>query len=451
MVIPNQPASFTLANIPPLVTLCAAGGLAVFVFALLAYAVYSPSTFRARLESFLQQVDSFSMSHMVSPGKPLRNRPTALGGACTLLSVIAFLTITAVLILQYTYANVNVQTALTTLLSSNPFTPAVPWAPPLTPLSPVIPSGVQLRLFAQEGMACTALAAGTSISGSPSGWAVSPPVSCSDGRSLLVLSCPTCSFTPTSFVKFYLPYTCQSIYLEAIAVDAQGSISSVVFPSDLSFATSTALLSSLSWTVEVLGTLLKDTIKDSLVQGYQLSASDASSTPLAAGTSLIPSKALVAVTIKLPLQTFYSSIQLQPQQSLVSLLSSIVGLLGIIGLFRVLFMTSDAVLAHAAQASKRRQSVAPLSTGPLPQQEEPSITAVTNPLKRGAPQAAAPVLVEVPEGGEGGAVPAPWKRFEDGSDVWYYNEETKETSWTLPSSTASTSRNQRQPATAPIE
>ena len=401
----------------------------------MAYAVYSPSTFRARLESFLQQVDSFSMSHMVSPGKPLRNRPTALGGACTLLSVISFLTIAAVLLLQYSYANVNMQTALTTLLSSNPFTPAVPWAPPLTPLSPAILSGVQLRLFAQEGMGCSALAAGTSISGSPSGWTVSPPASCSDGRSLLVLSCPTCSFTPTSFVKFYLPYTCQSIYLEAIAVDAQGSINSVVFPPSSSIATPSTLLSSLSWTVDVLGTLLKDTIKDTVMQGYQLSASDASTTPLAAGNSLIPSKALVTVTIKLPLQTFYSSIQLQPQQSLVSLLSSIVGLLGIIGLFRVLFMTSDIVLAHAAQASKRRQSAAPLSSGSLPKQEEPSTGTITNPLKRGVPQAATPALVEAPNGEAGGAVPAPWQRFEDGTDVWYYNDVTKETSWTLPSET----------------
>ena len=423
-----------------MVTLCAAGGLGAFVLSLLAYVVYSPSTSRARLESFLQKVDSFSMSHMVSPGKPLLNRPTALGGACTLLSVIAFLNIAAVLILQYSYANVNVQTALTTLLSSNPFTPAVAWAPPLTPLSPAILSGIQLRLFAQEGMACSALVAGTSISGSPSGWTVSPPVSCNDGRSLLVFSCPTCSFTPTSFVKFYLPYTCQSIYLEAIAVDAQGSISSVVFPPASSIATSTALLSSLSWTVDVLGTLLKDTIKATVMQGYQLSASDASITPLAAGTSLIPSKALVTVTIKLPLQTFYSSIQLQPQQSLVSLFSSIVGLLGIIGLFRVLFLVSDIVFAQAAQAaqaSKRRQSAAPLSIVSLPHQGEIGISTVTNPLKRGAPLALAPVLVEVPTGEAGGgvptpSVPVPWKRFEDGADVWFYNEETQETSWVHP-------------------
>ena len=51
----------------------------------------------------------------------------------------------------------------------------------------------------------------------------------------------------------------------------------------------------------------------------------------------------------------------------------------------------------------------------------PLYRACTNPLKRGAPQASTPVLME-----------APWKRFEDGTDVWYFNEETKGTSGTLP-------------------
>jgi len=354
----------------------------------------------------LKRLDSFSMAHVVPTGSPLLNRPTALGGACSLLSILAFLTVAAVLILQYAYANVSVQTALNTLLSNNPFTPAVPWAPPLTSLSPAILSGVQLRLFAQDGMACDSLVAGTGVSGSPSGWTLSPPVACGDGRTLLVLSCPTCSFSATSYLKFYLPYTCQSFYLEAIAVDAQGVVNSVAFPPASSVATSTALISSVTWTVEVLGIILKDTIKATVTQGYQLSVSAAATTPMPVGSSIIPSKALVSVTINLPLQTYYSSILLQPQQSLVSLISSIVGLLGIIGLFRVLFLTSEITLNQMAQASKRRLSTAPLSSGSVQQ----DVTLIqTNPLRRGAP---APLSVE--EAPDPAAVRPPWKRFEDG-------------------------------------
>lgn len=410
VIIPNQPASFSLANIPPLVTLCSAGTLAAFIFALLSYAVHSPSSARVHLELFLKRLDSFSMAHVVPAGSPLLNRPTALGGACSLLSILAFFTVAAVLILQYAYANVSVQTALNTLLSNNPFTPAVLWAPPSTSLSPPILSGVQLRIFAQSGMACDSLAFGTGVSGSPSTWTVSPSVSCGDNRTLLLLSCPTCSFSAISFLKFYLPYTCQSFFLEAIAVDAQGVVNSVVFPPASSVATNTALISSVTWTVEVLGTILKDTIKASVVQGYQLSVSAASTIPMAVGASIIPPNALVSITINLPLQTYYSSILLQPQQSLVSLLSSIVGLLGIIGLFRVLFLTSEITLNHVTQTNKRRLSTAPCASELAPLQDVPSVIQ-NNPIRRAVPLAPAPLSEK--KAFDSPAVSPPWKRYED--------------------------------------
>ena len=69
----------------------------------------------------------------------------------------------------------------------------------------------------------------------------------------------------------------------------------------------------------MLGTILKDIIKATVTQGYQLSISAAAATtPIPVGSSIIPPKALVSVTINLPLQTYYFSILLQPQQSLLS-------------------------------------------------------------------------------------------------------------------------------------
>jgi hypothetical protein len=164
------------------------------------------------------------------------------------------------------------------------------------------------------------------------------------------------------------------------------------------------------------------TIKATVTQGYQLSVSAASTTRMAVGSSIIPSKALVSVTINLPLQTYFSSILLQPQQSLVSLLSSIVGLLGIIGLFRVLFLTSEITLNQVAQASKRRLSTAPIANLA---NDTPALIQ-TNPLRRGAP---APLQTETLPGA---VVDSPWERYEDGTDVWYVNKETGESSWTLP-------------------
>ena len=45
-----------------------------------------------------------------------------------------------------------------------------------------------------------------------------------------------------------------------------------------------------------------------------------------------------------------------------------------------------------------------------------------------APQAPGPALAVEARG----AVPAPWERVEEGGEVWYFNTETHETSWTLP-------------------
>jgi len=377
----------------------------------------------------LKSVDAFSLSHVVPAGSPLLNHPTPLGGACSLLSLLAFFTLAIVLILQYAYGNVSVQTSLGTLVSTNPFlAPSIQWAAPAaaSPLAPTLRSGVQVRIFSQEGLGCTSLAEGSSIiSTPPSAWELAPPSDCGDGRTLIVLSCPACSLTATSTLAFHLPYTCQAFAMEAIAVDSLGVVNSVAFPHASSAATRTALVTAVAWTVEVLGTLLQDTIKGESKQGYQLSVAAAAASSAPVGPTIIPAMSTVAVTVSLPLQTFYSLTLLQPRQSLVELLSSIVGLLGIIGLFRVLFLTLEVTLKQAAfislAVSKRRLSAAPPSSAaqqPAGDGRE-ACTGHTNPLRRGgAPHAAD--AEEATPGGTIGLPPAPhchssskWERYED--------------------------------------
>ena len=109
----------------------------------------------------------------------------------------------------------------------------------------------------------------------------------------------------------------------------------------------------------------------------------------------------------------------------MELLSSIVGLLGIIGLFRVLFLTLEVTLKQAAfislAVSKRRLSAAPPSSAaqqPAGDGRE-ACTGHTNPLRRGgAPHAAD--AEEATPGGTIGLPPAPhchssskWERYED--------------------------------------
>ncbi len=423
VTIPNQPASFTLASLPPLVTLCAALALTAAILSLLAYVARAPAQARLRLDRVLKGVDSFSLAHIVPAGSPLLNHPTALGGACTLLSLVAFFALSTVLVLQNAYANVAVQTALNTLLSSNPFSPSVKFAAPAaaSPLAPTLRGGVQVRVYGQEGLGCNALAEGSPMLAD--GWVVGPPTFCGDGRTLLVMSCPACAFTAASTLQFYLPYTCQAFFMEAVAVDSLGVVNSVAFPPEASAATPTALLASLTWTVQVLGTILQDKIKSETAQGFQLfvTASGAATTPV--GASIIPSLASIAVTIALPLQPTYSATLLQPRQTLVELFSSIVGLLGIIGLFRMLFLMAEFVQTVVVER-KRRASAAALTGG----EPDPAIVTV-NPL---APTPSAPPAAD--------AAPV-WQRHSDGGDVWF-SSSAGDTAWELPPGAvlASTSR-----------
>ena len=437
VTIPNQPASFTLASLPPLATLCAALALTAAILSLLAYVARAPAQARLRLDRLLKGVDSFSLAHRVPAGSPLLNHPTALGGACTLLSLVAFFALSTVLVLQNVYANVAVQTALNTLLTSNPFSPAVKFAAPVagSPLGSTLRGGVQVRVYGQEGLGCGALAEG---SPAPSGgWVVGAPTACGDGRTLLTLSCPACAFTAVSTLRFYLPYTCQAFFMEAVAVDSLGVVNSVAFPPAASAATPSALLASLAWTVQVLGTILQDKIKSEATQGYQLfvTATDVATSPV--GTSIIPALASVAVTIALPLQPTYSATLLQPRQTLVELCSSIVGLLGVIGLFRMLFLSTEFAQARVAER-RRRLSAAPLaaSGGAGGEARGEPLFMSTNPVRRGAALAAPAVdaeaaAVAVPEAAAGGAplthAPAAagtaglWYRHSDAVDVWFTN------------------------------
>jgi hypothetical protein len=421
--IPNQPASFSMASLPPLATLCVAAALAAAILAVLAYA--SLARARAWLQRAMKALDSFSLTHWVAPGQPLLNTPTALGGACTLLSLIAFFALATVLILQNAYANVAVQASLSTLLSSNPFSPAIPFAAPAasSPLAATLRGGVQVRILAQEGLGCTALAEGAPLLGSPEGWEVAS-TACGDGRTLLALSCAACAFGAASTLRFSLPYTCQSFYMEAVAVDALGVVNSVVFPPAASAASPTALLASLTWTVQVLGTILQDRIRDTSAQGYQLFAAAAEAATAPAGASIIPALAPVAVAIALPLQPTFSSTTLAPRQTLTELLSSIVGLLGIIGVFRVLFLAAELAQATAAARKRGRGGGAAAAAAPAAGEgpggggAEPLFVVTLNPLGERAAAAAAPAAVV-------------WSRHRDDVDTWYTSS-AGDTAWRLP-------------------
>ena len=436
--IPGKHDAFHYASPPPLYTLIVTGALALLLLSLHAAGRHAPPRTAQRLAALLKRVDAFSLAHAAPPGSPVLNAPTPLGGACTLLALLAFACLATLLTVQYFYANVVVQRTLGTLLGEDPFEPGLPWGalPAGSPLSPALSSGLQLRLLAPAGLNCSAPAELRHLPSEP--WALaapSPP--CGDGRTLLQLTCPACALSSASFLSFSLPYTCQAFYLELSAVDAQGVAHTVAFPPAASAATPTRLLASLAWEVQPLSTLLVDAVSGRSARGYQLFVASAASTHSADNSraALIkPASAAVRLHISLAPQSTFSATTLQQRQGPVELLTSIVGLLGILGVFRALFVAAEGALARrAAGGAKRKLSAHGAAEGwagaPFEQ---------ANPLK-GAGSAGGGASSVGARGAEGGGAPAPdaaapsqWHRCSDGQDTWYVAVEGGATCWTLP-------------------
>jgi hypothetical protein len=420
--IPGKYDASLFNSTPPLAILIVAAALALLLLGVLTAVRHAPPRTAQRLAALLKRVDVFSLAHAVPPGSPVLNAPTPLGGACTLLSLLVFVCFATLLIVQYYYANVVVQSTLGTLLGEDPFVPNLPWGtlPAGSPLSPAFSSGLQLRLLAPAGLNCSVPAELRHLSSEP--WALaSPSPPCGDGRTLLQLTCPACALSSASFLSFSLPYTCQSFFLELSAVDAQGVAHTVAFPPAASAAKPTRLLATLAWEVQPLRTLLRDVVGGRSARGYQLFVASASSTHSDDNSRVAlikPASAAVRLHITLAPQSTFSATTLLQRQGPVELLTSIVGLLGILSVFRVLFVAAEGALAYrssAGGAAKRKLSTPDAAVG-----QEAAFEQV-NPL-----------------GGSGEAPPSPavapsqWYRCSDETDTWFVAVEGGATAWTLP-------------------
>jgi hypothetical protein len=197
-------------------------------------------------------------------------------------------------------------------------------------------SGVFLRFTASgEPRACFPVEGSVQFSGLPAGaWVLlpPPPAACAAPHPVdqFTLACPGCVFSPASALSFTLPYSCQSILAEAGAVDADGSFSSLALPP--AAGSPGALLTSLSWSLAPLLSLLKNNLDRSLNRrGWQLLSLGSSLGPLqqlapaSGGLSLQPLPSGVRVSVTLALQPFAATTTLTELTTVIQLISSIVG------------------------------------------------------------------------------------------------------------------------------
>jgi hypothetical protein len=179
--------------------------------------------------------------------------------------------------------------------------------------------------------------------------------------------------------------------------------------------------------VQPLSTLLSDAATGRSARGYQLFVAAATATHSGDNSYaplIKPASAAVRLHITLAPQATYAATTLLQRQGPVELLTSIVGLLGILGVFRVLFKAAEGALAHCSSAgggaAKRKLSTPGAAVGREAAFEQ------ANPLGGGAGSG------EAPPHAAAAAAPSQWHRCSDDQDTWYVAVEGGATAWTLP-------------------
>jgi hypothetical protein len=112
-------------------------------------------------------------------------------------------------------------------------------------------------------------------------------------------------------LSFHLPFSCQSLLMEAGTVSAEGVLNVLSVPPALTLPPQGSLLASVLWELSPLLDLLNDTLAPANnARGWQMIAKDSSSTfttPAQAGgggVSIQPLAASVRITINFALQPF---------------------------------------------------------------------------------------------------------------------------------------------------
>lgn len=300
-----------------------------------------------------------------------------LGSVCTIAGIVTIVAVAVALIIRHSTDNVASAVALAIL---NPATLAGDQLATLTPSTSSSMhgapwTGVRVRVFSLSATAaasapidvpsCSRLALVSTpffFSGLVKGsWANESIPNCGDeSTAALIFTCADCVFSSTSSLAFALPFQCQSLFIDAAAVTATGTLSLASFPMSASSAKADALLQTVSWTLATVFDYADNRVTMQSHRGLQLISFSQTSTyaPPSASSSELPSIqplfASVAITIALPFQGYYSSTVLTEKISSLQLFSSIIGLAGLLGAFRFAhYITTHAARAPSSAAMQR--------------------------------------------------------------------------------------------------
>jgi hypothetical protein len=372
---------------------------------------------------------------------PLNHKPRRVGGACTILGGIAFVTLALVNILQRAADNVSIQESVVALTDARfatsrslPVFSAAPWG-----------AGIQVRIFASgDGAQC----ASPLRSPSNAGWKLRATTLCGgSGASQLVFSCADCTTAESELtLDVALHYSCQSLLIEAGAIDGLGVVTSFAIPAAKTAGSSGTLLSSITWSLPTLLSVVNSTVSQyTSARGYTITSGAYAITPqslptaVGGGLAIIPNSAAVSIKISFPLNTFYSTTLLSEKQSVASLLSSLIGLAGIFGLFGSLLAASDfsaACLRSSAACArfvpgKRGRSFASSGPAVVEEKREPGqrFGSTVNPLAMQKSTARTDGCVDLNTTTTNEVLR--WYKRNDEIDTWFVSS-AGESVWVLP-------------------
>lgn len=421
-------------------------GLACAALAALLFAIGRVSPVVApTVDALLVRFDAFAQSVPRQLDRPLDRKARPIGGTFSLLGGIAFVTLALSLVLARAADNVNAQRSVVVLdagaaaaAAALPVFSAAPWG-----------SGLQVRITASGNDG--ACASGATWAATDAGWTVARTPSCGGAAvSQLVFACADCVLTPMSSLRITLPYSCQSLRVEAAAMDGAGVVAAFALPVAETTAALGTLLATISWTLPTLLSVVNSSVSPS-ARGYTLASSThvVTTTALAAaaggGLVVSPSDAAVVISISLPLNLFYATTVLTEKQSIAALLASIVGLAGVFSLFGSLLSATDVVAEMARtraadDTGRARKARAIVYSEPQANGDTGTVALTGNPLilraADGVDGSDGPNGADGAGGVDGsdgvGVDGAEWRVVHDGADVWFEAVLTGKPSWRLP-------------------
>jgi sugar lactone lactonase YvrE len=344
--------------------------------------------FRSKVLDCLKNVDLFSDAHDPPPHAqhlPVPY-PTHLGGMCSLWAVISLLSYATYLAQEFLSASNTLTQQSLAVLDDSLWLPPLAWsaaAPPWEALGDISTpplTGVMVRLLLSgEPGACAAPQSWAAQGQGSEGWTLASTPSCTStspttandggGSSGVVsqhtFSCPTCVLGDASALSAVFHFSCQALVLEAIAVPSYPPGTLSTRRADINATTQAypqgGLLASLTWTVRLTPTQLKDNSSTHLPWGrssataplgYFLSSQNLATTssfPTSTTSesaqsglpTLQPAAYAVNITVALPLQALVAVTQLTPITNFASLLAQLVGITGLLGFFRTAFYATE--------------------------------------------------------------------------------------------------------------